>query len=45
MVTHDERVLDLCDRIVTIKDGALVEEQAQKRSHTVQAKQLEMARS
>lgn len=24
MVTHDERVLDLCDRIVTIKDGKLV---------------------
>ncbi|MFX3628036.1 MAG: ABC transporter ATP-binding protein [Ectobacillus sp.] len=23
MVTHDERVLDLCDRIVTIKDGKL----------------------
>lgn len=45
MVTHDERVLDLCDRIITIKDGALVEEQAQKRSHTAQAKQLEMARS
>ncbi|WP_028400438.1 ABC transporter ATP-binding protein [Ectobacillus panaciterrae] len=27
MVTHDERVLDLCDRIVTIKDGALYEKQ------------------
>jgi len=24
MVTHDERVLDLCDRIITIKDGKLV---------------------
>ncbi|MDG4657023.1 ABC transporter ATP-binding protein [Ectobacillus antri] len=23
MVTHDERVLDVCDRIVTIKDGVL----------------------
>jgi len=26
MVTHDERVLDLCDRIVTIKDGMLYEQ-------------------
>jgi len=26
MVTHDERVLDLCDRIITIKDGQLVKE-------------------
>lgn len=26
MVTHDERVLDLCDRIITIKDGMLSEE-------------------
>ncbi|MGO4697997.1 ABC transporter ATP-binding protein [Paenibacillus sp. 2TAB26] len=26
MVTHDERVLDLCDRIVTIKDGMLFEQ-------------------
>lgn len=26
MVTHDERVLDLCDRIVMIKDGALYEQ-------------------
>ncbi|WCR26302.1 ABC transporter ATP-binding protein [Paenibacillus thiaminolyticus] len=25
MVTHDERVLDLCDRIITIKDGMLTE--------------------
>lgn len=25
MVTHDERVLDLCDRIITIKDGKLVQ--------------------
>lgn len=25
MVTHDERVLDLCDRIITIKDGMLSE--------------------
>lgn len=30
MVTHDERVLDLCDRIVTIKDGMLFEEKAEK---------------
>lgn len=30
MVTHDERVLDLCDRIVTIKDGMLFEEKADK---------------
>lgn len=44
MVTHDERVLDLCDRIVTIKDGALVGEQMQKRTHAVPAEQLEMAR-
>ncbi|NIK76476.1 putative ABC transport system ATP-binding protein [Paenibacillus castaneae] len=28
MVTHDERVLDLCDRIVTIKDGMLYEKKA-----------------
>ncbi|MNW01308.1 putative hemin import ATP-binding protein HrtA [compost metagenome] len=27
MVTHDERVLDLCDRVVTIKDGMLYEQQ------------------
>ncbi|CAH8773256.1 ABC transporter ATP-binding protein [Paenibacillus dendritiformis] len=26
MVTHDERVLDLCDRVITIKDGMLSEE-------------------
>lgn len=26
MVTHDERVLDLCDRVLTIKDGQLFEE-------------------
>ncbi|NKI24226.1 ABC transporter ATP-binding protein [Paenibacillus dendritiformis] len=26
MVTHDERVLDLCDRVITIKDGMLIEE-------------------
>jgi len=26
MVTHDERVLDLCDRIVIIKDGMLFEQ-------------------
>ncbi|GGE81081.1 ABC transporter ATP-binding protein [Priestia taiwanensis] len=25
MVTHDERILDLCDRIVYMKDGTLVE--------------------
>ncbi|MCM3400014.1 MULTISPECIES: ABC transporter ATP-binding protein [Oceanobacillus] len=25
MVTHDERVLDLCDRVVTIRDGRLEE--------------------
>ncbi|RAL24178.1 ABC transporter ATP-binding protein [Thermoflavimicrobium daqui] len=25
MVTHDERVLDLCDRVLTIKDGRLLE--------------------
>ncbi|WP_407703064.1 ABC transporter ATP-binding protein [Virgibacillus tibetensis] len=25
MVTHDERVLDLCDRVVTIRDGKLEE--------------------
>ncbi|AVF26963.1 putative ABC transporter ATP-binding protein YvrO [Paenibacillus larvae subsp. larvae] len=24
MVTHDERVLDMCDRIITIKDGRLI---------------------
>jgi putative ABC transport system ATP-binding protein len=24
MVTHDERVLDLCDRVLTIKDGKLI---------------------
>lgn len=24
MVTHDERVLDKCDRIITIKDGRLI---------------------
>lgn len=29
MVTHDERVLDLCDRIVTIKDGSLFTENAE----------------
>lgn len=29
MVTHDERVLDLCDRIVTIKDGTLCTESAE----------------
>lgn len=26
MVTHDERVLDVCDRVLTIKDGRLMEE-------------------
>ncbi|GHF79590.1 hypothetical protein GCM10017782_16840 [Deinococcus ficus] len=25
MVTHDERVLDLCDRVVTLVDGTLRE--------------------
>ncbi|WP_078410784.1 ABC transporter ATP-binding protein [Priestia abyssalis] len=30
MVTHDERVLDLCDRIVMIKDGTLYEQTPQK---------------
>nr|GGG86879.1 hypothetical protein GCM10011398_35870 [Virgibacillus oceani] len=24
MVTHDERVLDLCDRVIEIRDGKLV---------------------
>ncbi|MBB3072554.1 putative ABC transport system ATP-binding protein [Paenibacillus baekrokdamisoli] len=38
MVTHDERVLDLCDRIVTIKDGMLYEEQE---NHTFEAKKLD----
>lgn len=30
MVTHDERVLDLCDRVVMIKDGTLYEQTPQK---------------
>lgn len=30
MVTHDERVLDLCDRIVMMKDGTLYEQTPQK---------------
>ncbi|MFD3446526.1 ABC transporter ATP-binding protein [Microbacteriaceae bacterium 4G12] len=30
MVTHDERVLDLCDRIVMIKDGTLYEQTPQQ---------------
>lgn len=30
MVTHDERVLDLCDRIVMMKDGTLYEQIPQK---------------
>lgn len=33
MVTHDERVLDLCDRIVMIKDGTLYEQTLQKASN------------
>lgn len=28
MVTHDERMLDLCDRILTIRDGKLLETKA-----------------
>jgi len=28
MVTHDERVLDLCDRVIMIKDGKLVQTEA-----------------
>lgn len=28
MVTHDERMLDLCDRVVNIMDGRLIEKTA-----------------
>ncbi|MCM3294158.1 ABC transporter ATP-binding protein [Paenibacillus sp. MER 180] len=35
MVTHDERVLDLCDRIVTIKDGVLISGDGEHSHNTV----------
>ena len=25
MITHDERMLDVCDRILTLRDGQLIE--------------------
>ncbi|UWE04981.1 ABC transporter ATP-binding protein [Laceyella sacchari] len=33
MVTHDERVLDLCDRVLTIKDGKLIATASQPLQH------------
>lgn len=30
MVTHDERILDLCDRVITIVDGKLVKSEEGK---------------
>ncbi|WP_281974695.1 ABC transporter ATP-binding protein [Halobacillus litoralis] len=34
MVTHDERMLDLCDRVLHIEDGKLIEDKSsQKKNH------------